>query len=64
MSKLPFNPTGDASDQDKAHTPDKVRTGQSWKKGKDMPEQNETAHPDDYERPEVDPTGGRRGSKD
>lgn len=51
MSKLPFNPTGDASDQ-------------SWKKGKDMPEQNETAHPDDYERPEVDPTSGRRGSKD
>ncbi|HBS55265.1 MAG TPA: hypothetical protein DEA38_06010 [Stenotrophomonas sp.] len=63
MSKLPFNPTGDASDQDKAHTPDNVRTDQSWKKGKDMPEQDETAHPEDYERPEVDPTGGSRGSK-
>jgi len=60
MTKLPFNPTGDVNDQDKAHTPEKERTDRSWKKEKDMPEQEETAHPDDYTRPPADPTAGKR----
>ncbi|TFZ44648.1 hypothetical protein E5C33_13450 [Stenotrophomonas maltophilia] len=60
MSKLPLNPTGDTGDQENAHTPDKVRTDQSWKKEKDMPEQEETAHPDDYERPPADRASGNR----
>jgi len=62
MSKLPFNPTGNASDQHKAHTPDQVCTDDGWTKGNDVPEQDDTAHPEDYARPEVDSTRGRRGS--
>lgn len=51
MNKLPFNPTADVDDQDKAHTPDKLRNDDAKWKAKDMPEQEETARPDDYERP-------------
>jgi hypothetical protein len=51
MSKLPLNPTTDVEDQDKAHTPDKLRNDNARWKEKDMPEQDETAQPEDYERP-------------
>lgn len=45
----PQAPQGD--DQQKAHTPDKLRNEDARWKDKDMPEQDETAKPDDYERP-------------
>lgn len=56
MNKLPLNP-GKASDQDKAHTPDKLRNDKAQWKRPDMPEAEHTAHPEDYERP---PTPRRR----
>ncbi len=49
--KLPFNPTADVSDQDKAHTPDKLRNDKALRKDRDMPEQERNADPGDYERP-------------
>lgn len=56
MKDEPFNPApGDASDQDKAHTPDTLQRDVR-RKGHDMPEQNDTVSPDDYERPSADPT--------
>lgn len=51
MAKLPFNPTGNASDQDKAHTPDKLRNDKALWKDHDMPDAEHTAKPEDYERP-------------
>ena len=51
MSKLPINPGADIDDQQKAHTPDKLRNDDAKWKGKDMPEQDENARPEDYERP-------------
>ena len=63
MSKLPFNPTADVDDQDKGHTPEKLRAHENWKKGPDMPEQEATAEPDDYEKPPTDPTGRERSFK-
>jgi len=51
MSKLPLNPTGDVDDQEKAHTPDKLRNEDARWKDKDMPESEHTATPDDYEKP-------------
>jgi hypothetical protein len=43
--KLPFNPTADVSDQDKAHTPDKLRNDKALRKDRDMPEQERNADP-------------------
>jgi len=63
MSKKPFNPTGDVDDQDKAHTPDTLRHDVGRRKGHDMPEQDDTVVPEDYERPPADPTHGARGSR-
>lgn len=51
MSKLPINPGADTDDQQKAHTPDKLRNDEAKWKDKDMPEQDTTAKPQDYERP-------------
>lgn len=51
MSKLPLNPGADVDDQDKAHTPDKLRNDDARWKEKDMPESEHTATPDDYEKP-------------
>ncbi len=42
---------GAPRDQDKAHTPDKLRNDKAQWKRPDMPEAEHTAHPDDYERP-------------
>lgn len=52
--KLPLNPTADVDDQDKGHTPDKLRNDDAKWRTKDMPEQEHTAHPEDYERPPTD----------
>ena len=51
MNKLPQNPGADVDDQQKAHTPDKLRNDDAKWKDKDMPESDHTAKPDDYERP-------------
>lgn len=51
MAKLPFNPTSKASDQDKAHTPDKLRNDRALWKDRDMSDAKHTAKPEDYERP-------------
>ncbi|WP_367346014.1 hypothetical protein [Stenotrophomonas bentonitica] len=51
MTKLPLNPGADVADQDKAHTPDKLRNDDAKWKEKDMPESEHTAKPEDYERP-------------
>ncbi|HBK45733.1 MAG TPA: hypothetical protein DDZ67_04720 [Xanthomonadaceae bacterium] len=54
-----LNPLGDVSDQDKAHTPDKLRNEHARWKDHDMPDQDRDAHarPDDYEKPAPGPTG-------
>ena len=52
--KLPLNPTTDADDQDKGHTPDKLRNDDAKWTSKDMPEQKQGAVPEDYERMPVD----------
>jgi len=49
--KLPLNPGADVDDQQKAHTPDKLRNDAARWKEKDMPDAEHTAKPDDYERP-------------
>ena len=47
MAKLPFNPTGTASHQNKPHTADKLRNDKAlWKS-----DAKHTAKPEDYERP-------------
>jgi hypothetical protein len=51
MTTLPLNPGADVDDQDKAHTPDKLRNDEARWKDKDMPEAEHTATPEDYERP-------------
>ncbi|MDV3468580.1 hypothetical protein RZA67_07540 [Stenotrophomonas sp. C3(2023)] len=57
--KLPFNPTADVDDQSKAHTPDKLRNDEATWREHDMPDEGDEpkARPDDYERPDPDPTG-------
>ncbi|KKD57269.1 hypothetical protein VM57_10535 [Stenotrophomonas maltophilia] len=57
--KLPFNPTTDVDDQSKAHTPDKRRNDRAKWKEHDMPDDGDgpKAVPEDYERPDPDPTG-------
>jgi len=59
--KLPFNPTTDVDDQSKAHTPDKRRNDRAKWKERDMPDDGDgpKAVPEDYERPDPDPTGKR-----
>jgi len=59
--KLPFNPTTDVDDQSKAHTPDKRRNDHARWKYHDMPDDGDgpKAVPEDYERPDPDPTGRR-----
>jgi hypothetical protein len=52
--KLPLNPTTDADDQDKGHTPDKLRNDDATWTSKDMPEQKKGAVPEDYERVPTD----------
>ena len=61
MNKLPLNP-GKASDQDKAHTPDKLRNDKAQWKRPDMPEAEHTAHPEDYERPPAPRRRDRAGA--
>lgn len=51
MNKPVSNPLEGKDDQQKAHTPDTHRNDQARWKDKDMPEQDRTATPDDYERP-------------
>lgn len=51
---LPINPGADVDDQRKAHTPDKHRNDDARWKEHDMPGQDETASPEDYERPPTD----------
>jgi len=51
VTKLPLNPGADVADQDKSHTPDKLRNDDATWKDKDMPEAEHTAKPEDYERP-------------
>ncbi|MNM35816.1 hypothetical protein D3C81_465170 [compost metagenome] len=51
MAKLPFNPTADVSDQDKAHTPDKFRNDKALWKDREMSDAKHTAKPEDYEPP-------------
>lgn len=62
MKKKPFNPLGQVSDQDKAHTPDKLRNDNAVWKAHDMPDASEANHavPEDYERPQVDRDGAPR----
>lgn len=50
MNKLPFNPTADVSDQDKAHTPDKLRNDKAEWKRPSMDDAEHGARPEDYER--------------
>lgn len=53
-SKKPINPLGQVSDQDKAHTPDKLRRDDAVWKEHDMPDESterNRAKPEDYERP-------------
>lgn len=51
MNAPSSNPLEGEDDQQKAHTPDKLRNDDARWKDKDMPEQEHTATPDDYERP-------------
>ncbi|WP_312366956.1 hypothetical protein [Stenotrophomonas sp.] len=57
MAKLPFNPTGTASHQNKPHTADKLRNDKALWKDHDMSDAKHTAKPEDYERP---PTPARK----
>jgi len=55
MSGQPSTPDEHvADDQRKAHTPDTLRNDKARWKEHDMPEDKETAHPEDYERPPAD----------
>lgn len=62
MSK--FNPTGDVSDEEKGHTPDKLRNDDARWKDRDMPDEPEDrdhAEPQQYDRgPHPGPDGNRR----
>jgi hypothetical protein len=51
MATPSSNPLEGKDDQQKAHTPDTLRNDDAKWKDKDMPEQDTTATPDDYERP-------------
>lgn len=51
MNASSSNPLEGKDDQQKAHTPDKLRNDDARWKDRDMPEQEHTATPDDYERP-------------
>lgn len=54
--KKPLPPGINASDQDKANTPDKHRNDNARWKDHDMPEARHSAHPEDYEHvPESSP---------
>ncbi|HYG06196.1 MAG TPA: hypothetical protein VD865_07250 [Stenotrophomonas sp.] len=47
-------PEGPASDQEKAHTPDRLRSNAPHDKDRDMPDEprgRDHATPEDYERP-------------
>lgn len=55
MSRQPPAPDDHvADDQRKAHTPDTLRNDKARWKEHDMPEDRETAHAEDYERPPTD----------
>lgn len=51
MNTRSANPLEGKDDQQKAHTPDTLRNDEAKWKEKDMPEQDATATPEDYERP-------------
>lgn len=51
MTTPDTNPLEGKDDQQKADTPDKLRNDEAKWKDKDMPEQDTTAKPQDYERP-------------
>jgi len=51
MTTPSSNPLEGKDDQQKAHTPDKLRNDKATWKGEDMPEAEHTATPDDYEAP-------------
>lgn len=51
MTTRSSNPLEGKDDQQKAHTPDTLRNDDAKWKEKDMPEQDATATPEDYERP-------------
>lgn len=59
---LPFNPGADVDDASKGHTPDRLRNDKATWKEHDMPDDGDgpKATPDDYERPDPDPTDARR----
>ncbi|WP_425602658.1 hypothetical protein [Stenotrophomonas indicatrix] len=59
---LPFNPGADVDDASKSHTPDRLRNDKATWKEHDMPDDGDDpkAAPDDYERPDPDPTGKAR----
>ena len=53
-------PEGPASDQEKAHTPDRLRNDDARWKDRDMPDEpdgRDHATPDDYEAPQGSPRG-------
>jgi hypothetical protein len=56
---LPFNLGADVDDASKSHTPDMLRNDKATWKEHDMPDDGDDpkAAPDDYERPDPDPTG-------
>jgi len=58
---LPLNPTTDVDDASKGHTPDVRRNDNARWKEHDMPDDGDgpKAKPEDYERPDPDPTAGK-----
>lgn len=52
MTTTPRAPATKEDDQQKSHTPEKLRNDDARWKEKDMPEAEHGATPDDYERPE------------
>ena len=50
MTTPDTNPLEGKDDQQKAHTPDKLRNDEAKWTSKDMPEQKKGAVPEDYER--------------
>lgn len=51
MTTAPRAPATKEDDQQKSHTPDKLRNDDARWKDKDMPEAEHGATPEDYERP-------------
>lgn len=51
MTTAPRAPATKEDDQQKSHTPDKLRNDEARWKDKDMPEAEHGATPEDYERP-------------